>query len=223
MTAAFNLRTARHLGGAHDDAEQISTEEPVVGRARRGDLGDALPAGQGPDAGRPAAGPQQRRRQGRAAPPPGRRPGRRTAGGAPGSCTTARTAASWTTRRSGCCLRLLTLATESRTVVAGRIGVRVRRERRPHDAPGPRRPGERVQTRGGVMHLPGVRLELTPQAALPRCGGTRPWRSSRLRGWPRERAQRRPQRTRARPPPPASRRATSAPTSRPRAWSSPTT
>src|SRR5258707_732972 len=25
MTAAFNLRTARHLGGAHDDAEQIST------------------------------------------------------------------------------------------------------------------------------------------------------------------------------------------------------
>src|SRR5690242_7433886 len=25
MTAAFNLRTARHLGGAHDDAEQVST------------------------------------------------------------------------------------------------------------------------------------------------------------------------------------------------------
>ena len=25
MSAAFNIRSARHLGGAHDDAEQIST------------------------------------------------------------------------------------------------------------------------------------------------------------------------------------------------------
>src|SRR6185437_1016788 len=28
MTAAFNLRTARHLGGAHDDADQISARSP---------------------------------------------------------------------------------------------------------------------------------------------------------------------------------------------------
>jgi hypothetical protein len=61
-------------------------------------------------------------------------------------------------------LRLLTLATESRTVVAGRIG----------SASGgndvltmrliPDEEGSAVQTGRGVLHLPGVRLELLASA-----------------------------------------------------------
>ncbi|HEX4831448.1 MAG TPA: DUF2397 family protein, partial [Trebonia sp.] len=68
-------------------------------------------------------------------------------------------------------LRLLTLATEARTVVAGRIG----------GAGGndvltmrlvPAERGSTVATRSGALHLPGVRLELEPAgpAARPRPG-----------------------------------------------------
>jgi hypothetical protein len=65
-------------------------------------------------------------------------------------------------------LRLLTLATEARTVVAGRItggagGNELLTMRLiPSDS------GSAVRTSSGVLHLPGLRLELTPAAGPAR-------------------------------------------------------
>ena len=121
MSAAFNIRSARHLGGAHDDAEQISEPRDLVGRARRGDLGHPVP---------PRA--RRRRRAFRSPPAPTWRSGPSCAAARPGSAGRARGRRE-RLLQSGAhvrvldeaetkvLLRLLTLATEARTVVAGRI------------------------------------------------------------------------------------------------------
>ncbi len=131
MSAAFNLRSARHLGGVHDDAEQISERatwwhapgvEVSVTLFRRGEGADSRRSAAGAAASgdpcRTAAAPVRRSGQARAS-------GRRAAAGVGGA-----RAGSWTKRKPRVLLRLLTLATEARTVVAGRLVLRVRRERR---------------------------------------------------------------------------------------------
>ena len=103
MTAAFNLRTARHLGGAHDDADQISSratwwDAPGV------DISVTLfRRGKAPDAGRTPAGQEQPRGEGRTRPPPGRASARPSAP-PPSRCSaTARTTGCSTRTRPGSC------------------------------------------------------------------------------------------------------------------------
>jgi uncharacterized protein (TIGR02677 family) len=161
MTAAFNLRTARHLGVAHDDAEQISTRsrwwdapgvEISVTLFKRGKApGPGVPQ---PARNNQAVQAELRRRQ--------------------AAERAAERQAATSLLRDGAhdrvlddkevkvLLRLLTLATESRSAVAGRLaagsgGNDVLMMRLVPDEK-----GSSVRTAGGVLHLPGVRLELTP-------------------------------------------------------------
>ena len=156
---------ARHLGGVHDDSDLISAAAVLVRRARGGDLGHAVPAGQGPDAGGAAAGCRPATGSGPtcgAARRRGARPSRRP----PGSCLAPGWGTGCSTRRqTRVLLTLLTRALEARTVVAGRItggaggnDVMVMRL-----VPSP--DGSAVRTAHGVLHLPGLRLELA--AARP--------------------------------------------------------
>jgi uncharacterized protein (TIGR02677 family) len=161
MTAAFNLRTARHLGGAHDDAEQISTRsqwwdapgvEISVTLFRRGKA--PTPGVPQPARNNAAVKAELRRRQAADRAAERQAATRLLQDGAHGRVLD--------DKEVRVLLRLLTLATESRTVVAGRIGSAsggndVLTMRLVPDAQ-----GSSVQTRGGVMHLPGVRLELAP-------------------------------------------------------------
>jgi uncharacterized protein (TIGR02677 family) len=161
MTAAFNLRTARHLGGAHDDAEQISTrsqwwDAPGVDISvtlfRRGKA--PTPGVPQPARNNAAVKAELRRRQAADRAAERQAATRLLHDGAHGRVLD--------DKEVRVLLRLLTLATESRTVVAGRIGSAsgsndVLTMRLVPDAQ-----GSVVQTRGGVMYLPGVRLELTP-------------------------------------------------------------
>ena len=159
MTAAFNLRTARHLGGAHDDADQISTrttwwDAPGVEisvtlfkKGKAAAVGVPQPARNNQ-----AARAELRRRQ--AADRAAERAAARSllAVGAHDRLLDE--------AETKVLLRLLTLATESRTVVQGRIGtaaggndvLTVRMIPDDH--------GSTVRTAHGTLHLPGVRLEL---------------------------------------------------------------
>ena len=161
MSAAFNISSARHLGAAHDDAEQISSRaawwdapgvEISVTLFRRGKA--PTPGVPQPARANPAVKAELRRRQ-----------------------TAERQAEREAAHRllqSGAhdrllddaemkvLLRLLTLATEARTVVAGRLA---------SGAGGndvltmrliPDRAGSTVQTTSGVLHLPGFQLQLEP-------------------------------------------------------------
>jgi uncharacterized protein (TIGR02677 family) len=161
MTAAFNLRTARHLGGAHDDAEQISTRsrwwdapgvEISVTLFKRGKA--PVPGVPQPARGNHAVKAELRRRQA------AERAAERQAAtsllrdGAHGRVLD--------DKEVTVLLRLLTLATESRSVVAGRLaggsgGNDVIAMRLVPDEE-----GSSVQTAGGVLYLPGVKVELTP-------------------------------------------------------------
>ncbi|HEY6791259.1 MAG TPA: TIGR02677 family protein [Trebonia sp.] len=159
MTAAFNLRTARHLGGAHDDAEQISTRstwwdapgvEISVTLFKKGKA--------------PAAGIPQPARNNQAIRAELRR--RQAAERA------AERAAAQTLLEAGphnrllgeaetkVLLRLLTLATESRTVVQGRVSTAAGGNDVLTMRLVPDDHGSSVQTTSGTLHLPGVRLEL---------------------------------------------------------------
>ncbi|HUN34556.1 MAG TPA: TIGR02677 family protein [Trebonia sp.] len=160
MTAAFNLRTARHLGAAHDDAEQISTRsgwwdapgvEVSVTLFKRGKA--------------PAAGVPQPARNNTAVQGELRR--RQAADRAAERQAAARLLDDGAHGRVlddaevKVLLRLLTLAMESRTVVAGRLAASggndvLTMRLIPSEA------GSTVQTAGGTLHLPGVRLELQP-------------------------------------------------------------
>ncbi|HEX6522410.1 MAG TPA: TIGR02677 family protein [Streptosporangiaceae bacterium] len=161
MSAAFNIRSARHLGGAHDDAEQISSRaawwdapgvEISVTLFRRGKA--PTPGVPQPARTNPAIKAELRRRQ--------------------AAERHAERAAAERLLRSGAhdrvldenetkvLLRLLTLATEARTVVAGRLA----------SATGgndvltmrliPSGEGSAVMTGNGVLHLPGFTLQLEP-------------------------------------------------------------
>jgi uncharacterized protein (TIGR02677 family) len=169
MSAAFNLRSARHLGAAHDDAEQISERagwwdapgvEISVTLFRRG----KPPAAGIPQPVRSHSGVRAELRRRQAA----ERVAERAAAG--------RLLESGAHERvlddaeTLALLRLLTLATEARTVVAGRVtggsgGNDVLTMRLvPSDR------GSAVRTTSGILHLPGLRLELTPagRASLAR-------------------------------------------------------
>ncbi len=160
-SAAFNLRSARHLGGAHDDAEQISVRvswqdapgvEISVTLFRRGKA--PTPGVPAPARANTSVLAELRRRQA------GERRSEREAAG--------RILQSGAHRRildeaeTKVLLRLLTLATEARTVVAGRV----------RSAAGgndvitmrlvPSETGSAIQTKNGVLHLPGFELQLEP-------------------------------------------------------------
>src|SRR5215471_5667756 len=161
MSAAFNLRSARHLGGAHDDAEQISERagwwdapgvEISVTLFRRGKPPAAgIPQ---PVRSHPGVRAELRRRQ-----MAERQAEREAAHRLLQSGAHDRLLDDAETK---VLLRLLTLATEARTVVAGRLA---------SGAGGndvltmrliPDRVGSTVQTTSGVLHLPGFELQLAP-------------------------------------------------------------
>ena len=160
MSAAFNLRSARHLGVAHDDAEQISERagwwsapgvEISVTLFRRG----KPPAPGVPQPVRSHSGLRAQLRRQQAA----ERAAERAAairllesGAHDRALDDAETLV---------LLRLLTLASQARTVVTGRVtggsgGNDVLTMRLVPSAS-----GSAVRTSGGVLHLPGLRLELT--------------------------------------------------------------
>jgi uncharacterized protein (TIGR02677 family) len=161
MSAALNLRSARHLGGAHDDAEQISQRatwwdapgvEISVTLFRRGKA--PTPGVPQPVRSQSAIRAELRRRQS------AERAAERAAAaqlleaGAHGRILD--------DAQTRVLLRLLTLATEARTVVAGRVAsgsggndVLTMRLVPSHE-------GSAVLTKNGVLHLPGFRLELAP-------------------------------------------------------------
>src|SRR5215472_11770024 len=161
MSAAFNIRSARHRGGAHNDAEQISSRaawwdapgvEISVTLFRRGKA--PTPGVPQPARTNPAIKAELRRRQA------AERQAEREAA--------QRLLQSGAHRRvlddaeTTVLLRLLTLATEARTVVAGRLasasgGNEVLTMRLiPNEA------GSSVRTKNGVLHLPGFKLQLEP-------------------------------------------------------------
>jgi uncharacterized protein (TIGR02677 family) len=161
MSAAFNIRSARHLGGAHDDAEQISSRatwwdapgvEISVTLFRRGKA--PTPGVPQPARSNAAVKAELRRRQAAQ-----RQAEREAAGRLLQSGAHVRVLDDAETR---VLLRLLTLATEARTVVAGRMA----------SASGgndvltmrliPNQAGSAVQTCSGVLHLPGFELRLEP-------------------------------------------------------------
>ena len=137
MSAAFNIRSARHLGAAHDDAEQISSRaawwdapgvEISVTLFRRGKA--PTPGVPQPARANPAIKAELRRRQAA-----GRQAEREAAQRLLQSGAHDRVLDDAETK---VLLRLLTLATEARTVVAG-AGLRRRRQRCAHYAPCPER------------------------------------------------------------------------------------
>jgi uncharacterized protein (TIGR02677 family) len=161
MTGAFNLRSARHLGGAHDDADLIPSratwqDAPGVDISvtlfRRGKA--PTPGVPQPARNNPAIKAELARRQAAQ-----RLAERRAARSLLDSGAHNRVLDETETR---VLLRLLTLATEARTVVSGRLA----------NAAGgndvltvrlvPSDKGSAVTTSNGVLHLPGFELELTP-------------------------------------------------------------
>lgn len=170
MSAAFGLRSARHLGGVHDDAEAISQRstwwdapgvEVSVTLFRRG----KAPTPGVPQPVRAHAGLRAdlRRRQAEEREAERAAAGRLLAGGAHDRVLDE--------AEVRVLLRLLTLATEARTVVAGRLrsgsggnGALTLRL-----VPSPA--GSSVRTAAGVLHLPGFRLDLEPAAGAARGGG----------------------------------------------------
>jgi len=161
MSAAFNISSARHLGAAHDDAEQVSSRaawwdapgvEISVTLFRRGKA--PTPGVPQPARANPAVKAELRRRQ-----TAERQAEREAAHRLLQSGAHDRLLDDAETK---VLLRLLTLATEARTVVAGRLA---------SGAGGndvltmrliPDRAGSTVQTTSGVLHLPGFQLQLEP-------------------------------------------------------------
>jgi len=168
MTAAFNLRTARHLGGAHDDADQVSSratwwEAPGVDISvtlfKRGKA--PTPGVPQPARNNPAVKAALARRQAEQ-----RAAERAAARSLLGDGAHHRVLDENETR---VLLRLLTLATEARTIVAGRLTTATGGNDVLTMRLVPSERGSTVQTRHGTLHLPGFELELTPTA--PGLGG----------------------------------------------------
>jgi uncharacterized protein (TIGR02677 family) len=161
MSAAFNLRSARHLGGAHDDAEQISSRatwwdapgvEISVTLFRKGKA--PTPGVPQPARTNPAVRAELRRRQAadRAAE---REAARRLLGSGAHDRVL-------DDAELKVLLRLLTLATEARTVVAGRLNTAAGGNDVLTMRLVPSVQGSAVQTEHGVLHLPGFALQLEP-------------------------------------------------------------
>lgn len=167
MTAAFNLRTARHLGGAHDDADQISSrsawwDAPGVDISvtlfKRGKA--PTPGVPQPARNNPAVKAALARRQAE------QRAAERAAarslleGGAHHRVLDE--------NETRVLLRLLTLATEARTIVAGRLAAAAGGNDVLTMRLVPSDTGSTVLTQHGNLHLPGFELELTPAGPGPR-------------------------------------------------------
>src|SRR5277367_69192 len=161
MTAGFNLRTARHVGGAHDDADQISSrstwwDAPGVDISvtlfRRGKT--PTPGVPQPARNNPVVKAALARRQAE------QRAAERDA--ARSLLAVGAHERVLDEAETRVLLRLLTLATEARTVVAGRLTT----------ASGgndiltmrlvPSEAGSAVRTEHGTLHLPGFELRLEP-------------------------------------------------------------
>jgi uncharacterized protein (TIGR02677 family) len=160
-TAAFNLRSARHLGGAHDDTDLISSRatwwdapgvEVSVTLFRRG----KAPASGVPQPARnnQALKAELARRQAAA-----RQAERQAARSLLANGAHHRALSDEETR---VLLRLLTLATEARTVVSGRLTTATGGNDVLTMRLIPSEAGSTVLTRTGVLHLPGFELELQP-------------------------------------------------------------
>ncbi|MBV9448425.1 MAG: DUF2397 domain-containing protein [Streptosporangiaceae bacterium] len=161
MSAAFNIRSARHLGGAHDDAEQISSRvawwdapgvEISVTLFRRGK--PPTPGVPQPARASPAIKAELRRRQAAE-----RHAGRAAAERLLRNGAHDRILDENETR---VLLRLLTLATEARTVVAGRLTTATGGNDVLTMRLVPSDQGSAVMTQNGVLHLPGFTLRLEP-------------------------------------------------------------
>jgi uncharacterized protein (TIGR02677 family) len=169
MSAAFNLRSARHLGGAHDDAEQVS-ERAGWWDAPGVDISVTLfRRGKAPTPGVPqpvrshaAIRAELRRRQSAERAAQRAAAARLLESGAHGRVLDE--------AETRVLLRLLTLATEARTVVAGRVAAGAGGNDVLTMRLVPSAGGSAVRTRNGVLHLPGFRLELAP-AGRARGGG----------------------------------------------------
>ncbi len=170
MSAAFNLRSARHLGGAHDDAEQIS-ERATWWDAPGVELSISLfRTGKAPTTGVPQpvranAGARVELRRRQAAE---RAAERAAAGRLLGSGAYDRVLDEAETR---VLLRLLTRALEARTVVAGRLSGASGASDTVLMRLSPSVSGSTVATVKGRLHLPGFALELLPAGRRARGGG----------------------------------------------------
>jgi uncharacterized protein (TIGR02677 family) len=161
MSAAFNLRSARHLGGAHDDAEQISGRaawwdapgvEISVTLFRRGKA--PTPGVPQPARTNPAVKAELRRRQAAERQAELQAAQRLRDSGAHGRVLD--------DAETKVLLRLLTLATEARTVVAGRLAAAAGGNDVLTMRLIPSPAGSAVRTASGVLHLPGFELRLEP-------------------------------------------------------------
>jgi uncharacterized protein (TIGR02677 family) len=161
MAAAFNIRSARHLGAAHDDAEQISNrtawwDAPGVDISvtlfRRGKA--PTPGVPQPARSNPAVKAELRRRQA------AERQAEREA--AHRLLLTGAHDRVLDDTETRVLLRLLTLATEARTVVAGRLAAAAGGNDVLTMRLIPSQAGSAVRTASGVLHLPGFELRLEP-------------------------------------------------------------
>jgi uncharacterized protein (TIGR02677 family) len=159
MTAAFNLRTARHLGGAHDDADQVSTRSTWWDAPGVEISVTLFKKGKAPAVGvpQPARDNQAVRAELRRRQAADRAAERAAARGLLAAGAHDRVLGEAETK---VLLRLLTLATESRTVVQGRIAAAAGGNDVLTVRMVPDEHGSTVRTTSGILHLPGVRLEL---------------------------------------------------------------
>ena len=161
MSAAFNIRSVRHLGAAHDDAEQISSRtawwdapgvEISVPLFRRGKA--PTPGVPQPARSNPAVKAELRRRQAAERQAEREAAHRLLQAGAHDRVLD--------DTETKVLLRLLTLATEARTVVAGRLAAAAGGSDVLTMRLIPSPAGSAVRTANGVLHLPGFALELEP-------------------------------------------------------------
>ena len=161
MSAAFNIRSVRHLGAAHDDAEQISSRtawwdapgvEISVTLFRRGKA--PTPGVPQPARSNPAVKAELRRRQAAERQAEREAAHRLLQAGAHDRVLD--------DTETKVLLRLLTLATEARTVVAGRLAAAAGGSDVLTMRLIPSPAGSAVRTASGVLHLPGFALELEP-------------------------------------------------------------
>jgi uncharacterized protein (TIGR02677 family) len=161
MSAAFNLRSVRHLGAAHDDAEQISSRTPwwdapgveiSVTLFRRGKA--PTPGVPQPARSNPAVKAELRRRQAAERQAEREAAHRLLQAGAHDRVLD--------DTETKVLLRLLTLATEARTVVAGRLAAAAGGSDVLTMRLIPSQAGSAVRTASGVLHLPGFELRLEP-------------------------------------------------------------
>jgi uncharacterized protein (TIGR02677 family) len=169
MSAAFNLRSARHFGTVHEDAELISARstwwdapgvEISMTLFQKGKT--PTPGVPKPTADKKAGIRRLREKQGAA-----RAAEREATGGLLDAGVHGRVLNAVELR---VLLKLLTRALESRTVVAGRIAAASGSNDVLTMRLVPSPLGSTVRTEYGVLHLPGFALELTPLRASS--GGT---------------------------------------------------